>query len=355
MPSEQKITIRTIAKEFGVAESTVSRAFQPHSRISDAVRSQILEYAEKHNYVPNKAAARLPMRELNIGYLCVSTNPPYTYALDEFARGMRDGYDALHDLKLHLQTERVLYTPGDGEEKLEKVQKILDSWTSYDGIIVSGCTDAPEIHLLNRYAEQGIPVVLLQNNEPNIQKLFVSCLDATVSSMMAAEFIGACLRRAESKNVVLFTGDRKYWLHSEADGIFRKYERRFGFRLAGSYDMKDSSALLEEQVVELYEKQRIHPDAIFITSGVSHALCEYIKANRLREEVLLVTFDMSPRISRYLRDGIVTATIYQDLYAQAKNAFTGLVEYLVDHRSLDTIYTPAPALVMRSNMEYYMK
>ncbi len=350
---EPRITIRTIAKEFGVSESTVSRAFQPDSRISDSVRSQILAYAKKHNYVPNKAAARLSMKELRLGYLCASSSPPYTYGLDELTRGLQAGYEMLHDLKIHFQTAFILYE--NTGEKIDRLRTILGNWQSMDGIIVCGFYEPEDIRLLNEYADRGIPIVLLQNNEPNIHNLFLSCLDATASSMMAAEFIGTCLRKSETKNVVLFTGNNTFWLHREAETVFRKNERRFGYRLQAVYDMKDSERLLQEQVRDLYETKNLRPDAIFITSGVSGELCEYIKEHRYHEDVLLMTFDVAPRTGKYLRDGVVTATIYQDLYRQAYNAFTGLVNYLVERRAVDTISSPAPVLVLKSNMAYFIK
>ncbi len=353
MQTEKRITIRTIAKEFGVAESTVSRAFQPGSLISDTMRSQIIAYAEKQHYIPNKAASRLSMKELNIGFLLASINPPYTYGLDALSNGIRDGCAKLHDLKINFQMEKILYDPGDTAPKTARLQEILDAWQHFDGIILCGFHEPADIRLLNAFSDKGKPIVLLQNNEPAIHKLFLSCLDATVSSMMAAEFIGSCLRKSSTKNVALFTGDRTLWLHNEADNVFRKNEHRFGYHLTASYDMKDSSDLLREQVIDLYETQQ-HPDAIFITSGFSWELCEYIKTHRLKEEVILVTFDVSPRISRYLREGVVTATIHQDQYNQAKNAFTGLISYLVEHRPVDTISSPAPVLVLKSNLDYYL-
>lgn len=351
---EGKITIRTIAREFGVAESTVSRAFQPNSRISDSLRQRILAYAEAEGYVPNKAAARLSMKELNVGYLCVTAAPPYPYAVGEFDRGLRDAYNALFDLKIHLHRETVIAPEAD-PTRLYRLQAVLDAWQSFDGIIVLGYYTPPEIDLLNAYSADGRPLVLLQNNQPAIDRLFVSCLDATAANRMAAEFIGDCLRRSPGRTVALFTGDRSVWLHSEAERVFREAEAKGGFDIVAAYDMKDQESLLYAQLTDLYEARALSPDAIYISSGISAPLTAYLAARRLPIPPTLVTFDVTPRISQALVDGIVTATVDQNLYRQAVQAFTGLVEFIVGRSTPAPVVTPAPALVLRSNLAYHLQ
>lgn len=54
-----KPTIKDIAERAGVTRTTVSLAFQPESRISEAMRKKIFSIAKKLNYVPNLAARQL--------------------------------------------------------------------------------------------------------------------------------------------------------------------------------------------------------------------------------------------------------------------------------------------------------
>ena len=48
MREKKRSTIVTIAQELGVAPSTVSRAFEPTSRISSEVREKVLKCAAGH-------------------------------------------------------------------------------------------------------------------------------------------------------------------------------------------------------------------------------------------------------------------------------------------------------------------
>jgi DNA-binding LacI/PurR family transcriptional regulator len=53
------VTINDIAKELGIANSTVSRALRDDSRISDRVTQEVKRTAARMGYVPNIAARSL--------------------------------------------------------------------------------------------------------------------------------------------------------------------------------------------------------------------------------------------------------------------------------------------------------
>ncbi len=345
---KEKSTIVTMATDLGVSPSTISRAFHPSSRISSEVRERILRYAEKNHYVPNRAASRLSMQEINIGVVFTDFYPPAT---DEFTRGIEDGYRELFDLKVN----RELVLLDDHTKTAEKLKELLRRWKDYDGLIVSGLTAPDEIELLNRYQERNKNLVLLQADTPGLSNLFVSCHDPGVSSRMAAEFISDCLKMSRSKRVVIFTGSRRSGLHDRANEAFCEAAVTLGLIVTGSYDMQDSPELLRQQLNEVYGTKKLCPDGIYITSGKSLELCRYIKENGLSEKTVLVTFDTYPELNEYLEQGIITATIYQNLYMQAKNAFTNLVKHIIGQINADGIISPAPVLVLKSNLRCYSR
>ena len=336
-----------IAEELGVSKSTVSRAFDPSSNISNEVRSRILEYAKEKNYVLNRAASRLSMREINIGMLYPKV---YSYATNEFIRGINDGSLELFDLKVNVD----FYPYDRSEMDGKKLSVFLSGLKSYDGLIINGFTERDEIAALNRYSEDGIKLVVLQNDVPGLNRLFASCHDSALSSAMAAEFIGNCLFRSESKDVLLFTGDRNSELHRTAEKSFLEAAEQNRLNVTDSVDMKDSPELLSKQLVQLFENERKKPDAIYITSGESLPLCRYISENGLSDSTVLVTFDVYPELAEFIASGTVNATFYQNHYKQGKNAFTNLVKYLIGQCGVDGFVSPVPELVMKSNLRFYL-
>ena len=55
----QKVSLKLLAQELGLAEGTVSRALNGYSDISAATRERVISAAEKHNYKANQTARRL--------------------------------------------------------------------------------------------------------------------------------------------------------------------------------------------------------------------------------------------------------------------------------------------------------
>ena len=59
MKEQKVLTMKDIAKEFGVSVATVSRALQNSPRISAERREDIIRYAKEHNFLPNTIAENL--------------------------------------------------------------------------------------------------------------------------------------------------------------------------------------------------------------------------------------------------------------------------------------------------------
>jgi DNA-binding LacI/PurR family transcriptional regulator len=72
-------TIYDVARQAGVAASTVSRAFSNPGRVSDATRARVLAVAEELGYVPNPHARALPSGEHRTVAMVLSdiTNPHF--------------------------------------------------------------------------------------------------------------------------------------------------------------------------------------------------------------------------------------------------------------------------------------
>ncbi len=56
---KQRITLKVIAKEFGVSISTVSKALKNSNEISEELREKIKAFADYYNYKPNSVALQL--------------------------------------------------------------------------------------------------------------------------------------------------------------------------------------------------------------------------------------------------------------------------------------------------------
>ena len=342
MAEKKRSTIVTIAEELGVSPSTVSRAFLHDSPISSEVRERILRCAAEQGYIPNRAASRLSMREITIG---IAMSDCYMQGVNEMLRGIEDAFRSLYDYKLNVKV-RLFHAERQSQSD---IRRLLSALYDCDGIIVRGIASCEGLSELSAFSKLHRNVVLLQLKPANVPALFASVHDPAVSAEIAAEFLACCLRASAEKKVALFTGDRSVEIHSTAEKVFSAAAERLGLQLTASFDMQDNADLLAEQAKQLLSSSAL--DGIYITSGISIELCKAV--SRMERRPALVTFDIYSELNQYIRNGIVTATIYQNLHSQAFHAFTLLVQYIVKNKLPPEIFSPIPELVLPCALPFY--
>ena len=342
MAEKKRSTIVTIAEELGVSPSTVSRAFVPDSPISSEVRERILRCAAEQGYIPNRAASRLSMREITVG---IAMSDCYMQGVNEMLRGIEDAFRSLYDYKLNVKV-RVFHAERQSQSD---IRRLLGALHDCDGVIVSGITSHEGILELATHSKLHRNLALLQSKIADVPGLFASAHDPSASAEIAAEFLACCLRASKGKKVALFTGNRTMEVHSKAEKAFCSAAERLGLQLTASFDMQDDPALLAKQAKQLLSSSA--PDGIYITSGKSLELCRAI--SRMEHRPALVTFDIYSELNQYIRNGIVTATIYQNLYSQAFHAFTLLVRHIVENKQPPEIFSPIPELVLPCALPFY--
>lgn len=336
---DEKITIISMAKELGIAPSTVSRAFDPSSRISAPVRKKILEYARKVGYVPNRAAARLSMGQLRVG-VALANN--YEYGANELLRGIKDAFRSLLDYKLTLKV--IIY--DNKRNRSNQYADVMDKLSDCHCIILSGFEAGCAARVINPVSES-IPVVILQSCVDGVNALFTSTVDSKASSLMAADILNICTVNNPAKRVALFTGNRTTHTHHIAAEVFGQACEKLNMELVFSCDMHDSELELARACADMPEV-----DGIYITSGKSLELCRAVE--KMENRPALVTFDIYPELGEYLKNGVICASIYQDMYNQGYNAFSLLVRHIVDRTEPPADYSPLPRAVFASTLDYYL-
>ena len=340
------VTIYTIAEELNVNPSLVSRAFNPNASVNAKKRELILRTAEKYNFVPNKMASRLSMKEIVIGVLLYFRFEP---CYSELIRGIKAAHEELKDYKIKCDMRFL----DKNKHSIEECRQILDDFSKYDGIIIGGSiSNDNHSDIISELYRKNRNIVILDNHSDGQNRLFSSVFDVESSARLAADFLSNCLFFSERKNIVLFTGDTLSSVHRKRKDAFEKMAIRNGLNIISQINMYDSAEKLKELCrVQLGDCSEV--DGIYITSGNSVELCKYIDEKGLADRIVLVTFDTFPELNRYLKKGVINATIYQNLFGQAKAAFEALVHHVSDGREVDDVITTRCELVMRNNIEYY--
>ncbi len=345
---EKRCTITTIAAKLGVAPSTVSRAFQPESRISDAQRALILKTAKEMNYVPNQAASRLNKREIRIGVLMQNIYPA---GQKQLLIGIEEAYQTLSDYKVSYHV--VFYDAA--LDSPEYCAEFFKAFAEDDAIIVAGIGSEYLTAEMEKYIAKGKHIALLQSGPNFPGYLFRSVHNPVAAANLAAEFLSICMARLPRRRVIQFTGSQTLDLHVHAEKAFRSACREFDLELTDVYDMKDSEAALEKLCREVLTPERLREtDGIYITSGLCLPLCRHLESLGMGQDICLVTTDAFEELHPYILRQTVNASIYQNFCQQALTVYEQLVKYLFTQCEIKKTVSPHPELILRSNLRYYM-
>jgi DNA-binding LacI/PurR family transcriptional regulator len=337
------ITIYTLAKELNMTPSMISRAFNPNAKISEEKRKLILKTADMYGFSPNKFASRLSMKTVRIAIII---NTRFKVNLDKMLKGINDAYENLKDYKIKYDVRELNAFKTSAQE----FESVVMEYKDYDGIIISGASSKSFAPVINTLSKINPNVVQVQAINQECEYLFASKHNEETASRTAAEFLYNCLRNSNTKNILLFLGGHDSALHIRAKQFFVNACKDLGLNLLSSIDMNDDNQYLEEITPSIFEKFT-KVDGIYVTSGVSTALCEYIESHNLN--CTLVTFDVHNDVKNYMYKGIISATIFQNVSKQMEVAFDKLVKYIITGEQIPkTVFTDVQ-LVLRSNIHQY--
>ena len=127
----------------------------------------------------------------------------------------------------------------------------------------------------------------------------------------------------------------------------------YGFNILKVYDMEDSGDRLREICNNQLKSQLSEIDGIYITSGNSIELCGFLEQNGCTDSIALVTFDTYPELNEYIKSGVINASVYQNLFGQAKSAYENLFYHISESREVPDVIGTHCELVMKSNLHFY--
>lgn len=144
-----RVTIKDVAREAGVAFSTVSYLLNGTAPVAPETRQRILAAIEKLNYRPNLTARNLKRRRTNVIGLFVPDLTNLFYA--EIAQGVAD-------LAREAGYSVILYATSYEEELEERFVELVEQRQA-DGVIISYSFIGK--HLWERLEKSNVPIVLV--------------------------------------------------------------------------------------------------------------------------------------------------------------------------------------------------
>jgi LacI family transcriptional regulator len=340
------VTLLDIADALGVSIGSVHRALHDHPGVSPMTKARVLQTAKKLGYRPNLAARYLSQkRQVRIS---VNTLKGTTSFWDEVRGGIEKEAKS-SGLKIDVEY-RTYPGIGDGEE--EAFAAALEA--KVDGIIMFPSRPGDLRRSMRRASRAGTPVVCVATDAPGTGRLAVVSIDTMASGALAADLMGRMLRGKGKTAVTL--SDLAITEHAEKVKAFKNTLQTFYPEMQMQDPIED-----HDIETEAYDKCkalfRAHPDlaGVYVTTEASIPALNAARDTGILDKLIVITTDMFPALVKEIRSGAVTATIYQRPHTQGMMAFRVLYEFLVEGECPSFQMTLAPHLVMRGNLDFFLK
>lgn len=337
-----------IAKALGTSIGTVHRALHNHSGVSPTTKARVLETARVLGYRPNLAARFLSSkRTLRVW---VQTLKGTTSFWDEVRAGIREeaASNPLENVELEFRTYQQL---GVGEE--EAFRSALRK--KVDGIIIFPSDPKTLQPLIQRAARARIPVVCVTTDAPNSVRQGLVAIDTLVSGSIAADLMGRFLLGRKGA-IAITVFDMEITEHAEKYAAFESTLRALYPDLQVLPPIEDHGTEAEaySKSRKLFEKRR-DLVGVYVTTEASIPVLKAARDAKLLPGLTFITTDLFPDLVPQIRIGAVAATIYQRPRAQGEMAFRMLHRFLVSRTSSFNQLALAPHLVMRGNLDFFLR
>ena len=279
---KSKITLKDIAKEFGVSTSTVSKALNDSHEISVETKERIKAYAEFYNYKPNSLALKLRNQRTSVIGVIIPEIVHHFFSsvlrgIEEYANSK--GYNVM-----------VCMSNNSLEKEQLSIETLLEG--SVDGILVSVTHETQQ---KENYAHLD---TLLNDKFPVV--LFDNIVDELNCDMVTIDDEGGAFKATE---YLIEKGCRRIALLAIPDYVKIGHLRMQGYLKA----LHKHGLLVEDDLIlefglddDIHEKIKplftgdTSPDAILATNGEIYATTamQIAKDNGLKvpEDISIITF-----------------------------------------------------------------
>lgn len=174
MAERTPLTMKDIAREFGISVATVSRALKDSPRISAERRAAIQQYAREHNFTPNVMAESLRHSRVQPRKMIGVIIPNFVHYYFSSVLGGIEEKASANGYQLLVATS---------QESYEREVKICQSFYENQvcGIIVSQAKDSQRYDHFQRLIDAGVPLVFYDR----------ICTGVNASRVVVDDYMGA--------------------------------------------------------------------------------------------------------------------------------------------------------------------
>lgn len=273
-----RITIKDLARELGVAPSTISRALSDHPAISAQLKQKVKQLAEEMNYTPNLQARFLQSKQANIIALIIPEIgaffvPEMIYAVNTAA--------AARDFSVVILTS---------ENQLEREKEMLTYAANVPaaGILLSVSEETRDDEHVRRIQDMGLGCVLIDRVTDKTKASFV-CMDDRKAAIQATQYL---LEKGHTHILGMFGPPALSMTHYRKNGFREALADHPRTRSISPQELDVQYILEIDKLLETYLKEHPEITAIFCMSDeilvyTHHALMR--QGRHIPEEISVIS------------------------------------------------------------------
>ena len=251
MEEKAPMTMKDIAREFGISVATVSRALKDSPRISEERRKAIQQYAREHNFYPNAIGEALRHSRVMPQRLIGVIVPEFThYYFSSILTGIEETARARG---FHIMVAL-------SGEQYEHEAQICETFHRYKvcGVIVSQAKDTKNYDHYQKLIDAGIPMVFYDR----------ICTGVNASRVVVDDYMGAMnavsyLIEKGCKRIAFYGGPMQLEISKNRYNGYKDALLKHGIQVDESLvTVCDNRAMAEEQTPKLMTMDN-PPDGYF--------------------------------------------------------------------------------------------
>jgi LacI family transcriptional regulator len=350
-----KVRITDIAKRARVSPGTVDRVIHDRGEVSPKTRERVLNIIKELNYEPDFFASTLASKKT---YSFASLIPDAS-GENEFwnipALGLQKALNQVSHFSITHNTFTFNYFNRESFKLAAK--ELLEG--KPDGVIIAPVfADLAEI-IISKCIQNNIPVVLINANIFNLEKLTFVGQDSFRSGMVSARLLDYGLKPDHHIYIINIMSEKGTNAHllSREEG-FRSYFREIPSKrnklhtinICGN-DLQKVYEVLSHRLIN--NKKRTSGGGIFVTNSRVYLVAEFLKSMHVKN-YRLVGYDLLDINISHLQEGTIDFLISQKPFEQGFKSFMSLFDHLVMKKNIPTYQYLPIDIITRENIDYYV-
>ncbi len=322
---QKKVSVKDIAAVAEASLSTVNKALTGKPGISEKRRREIQQVARDMGYQVNSVAQIMSRNPITIGVVIPASGDDMYY--DIMKRGMETEREELEQYKVNVS----YYTITSDEMGNDREQFLR--WIREDNIeVVCFCPYGVMKNgvLLNCIIAEKVPLFLSGGGiEPPKECITVASVDAFLSGKNTVDFFH-CIH-GDNVQAAVIIDSMDTVISVKKVNSFRDRLAEYGIEHVTI--LEDHAKDIDPKRIEALLKEKPEINCIYVTTGSSRSVCEYLKKHELQDSITLVGTDYYGAMKGYIHEGVMKATLLQNQEEIGRIIIRSAYDYLVKTRT----------------------